>query len=199
MPVKANPDDAILIRDLSISCVLGLHQHERDREQAIKVDIDLLLPLASVAETGKLSDSIDYSSLINEITFVLKTGRFKLLESGCRHLLRLVLAPPPEPGLRAQPLAARVRLQKRPRSLGSGSVSVVMEGRLTELRYPTGAKALLKPFLLAKSSECELYRLSCPKERAIPQALTLQPNETELEYAAEGWRHRHYLRCRSLT
>lgn len=76
--------DTLSIRDLRISCIVGVYPDERKREQDLFVDIDLHFDFARVAESDHLADTIDYTDVANDLAGFVRAERFQLLETLAR-------------------------------------------------------------------------------------------------------------------
>ncbi|MFC1586107.1 dihydroneopterin aldolase [Fibrobacterota bacterium] len=71
----------ITIKDLKITCIIGIHPEERNTAQAIFLDIDLDYDIKSAAENDDVRFAVDYHDLSQLLEQWLKERRFKLLES----------------------------------------------------------------------------------------------------------------------
>lgn len=86
--------DRIELRDIQFECMVGLLEPEQRIIQPLIVDIEMELPLAETASTGALHTSINYADTANQTVFIAQHGRWRLLESFCVAVCRLVLATP---------------------------------------------------------------------------------------------------------
>jgi dihydroneopterin aldolase len=59
--------DAILIRDLRVEALIGIHKRERHLLQTVSIDLEIGLPGADVFESDKVSDTIDYEQVALKI------------------------------------------------------------------------------------------------------------------------------------
>lgn len=87
------PLDVIMLRDLGVQCVIGVNPEEKVRTQALRLDVKLYLDVSPAAMSGILSRTIDYSLICNQLAFILKTSRFRLLESAAEALAIFLLTP----------------------------------------------------------------------------------------------------------
>src|SRR5574339_498897 len=64
-PRPYNPPgmDAILIRDLRVEALIGIHKRERHVAQTVSIDLDIGLPGAAVFKSDKVADTIDYEQV----------------------------------------------------------------------------------------------------------------------------------------
>jgi dihydroneopterin aldolase len=75
--------------------IIGVLPEERIHEQPLVVGITMALSVEHAALTGDLSATVDYSQLSKTVAFILKKGRFRLLESAALALARFVLKTAP--------------------------------------------------------------------------------------------------------
>lgn len=116
--------DIIRIASLPVECIVGILPEERTLPQALIVTIDLHLDVSVAAESGQLSETIDYAATAREVTFILTAAQFPLLETAALALCRYLATSPVE--------MAQVTLTK-PLALnrvGVPSVTVVRGPRL---------------------------------------------------------------------
>ena len=73
--------DRIGIRDLKISCIVGVHPHERKQEQDLFVDAELWLDFAPSARSDRLSDTVDYTQVAEDLTVFIRSEQFRLVET----------------------------------------------------------------------------------------------------------------------
>ncbi|MCX4241164.1 dihydroneopterin aldolase [Paraliomyxa miuraensis] len=137
--------DAIELENLRLRCVVGVWPQEREREQPVRVDLQLWLDLGRAGRTASLKDTVDYSRVAAEVTALLRFRRYRLLENaaaelsamllGCYSLvqgLELRLAKPEALGGRADATAVRIRraredLPTRREPTGFGQAEVLLE------------------------------------------------------------------------
>lgn len=90
----ARPLDVITLRDLGVQCVIGVNPEEKVRTQTLRLDVKLYLDTSPAALSGILSRTVDYSLIAKQLTFILKSSRFRLLESAAEALAIFLLTPP---------------------------------------------------------------------------------------------------------
>lgn len=113
--ITGRPLDAISLRDLAVSCVIGVHPEEKIRPQSLRLDLRLYLDTSAAALSGILSRTVDYSLVAKELTFILEHSRFRLLESAAEALAVYLLTP--APGTEALIAAVDIEI-KKPEALG---------------------------------------------------------------------------------
>ena len=83
--------DAILIRDLRVEALIGIHKRERHLLQTVSIDLEIGLPGADVFESDKVSDTIDYEQVALKIRGLAASGHFRLVETFAERIARLLI------------------------------------------------------------------------------------------------------------
>ena len=73
--------DAILVRDLRVEALIGIHKRERHVRQTLSIDLDIGLPGAAVFASDKVADTIDYEQVALRIGDLAASGHFRLVET----------------------------------------------------------------------------------------------------------------------
>ena len=73
--------DAILIRDLRVDALIGIHRRERHVTQTLSIDLDIGIPGTTVFASDKVSDTIDYEQVALRIRALAASGHFRLVET----------------------------------------------------------------------------------------------------------------------
>ena len=87
--------DTVSIRDLSVTAVIGVHPWEREIEQTLIVNVDMVPEEAAVrraAASDDLADALDYSAVAGVIAAVVREGSFRLIETAADRVARRLLA-----------------------------------------------------------------------------------------------------------
>jgi 7,8-dihydroneopterin aldolase/epimerase/oxygenase len=115
------PVDRIEIRGLRVFGRHGVLERERRDGQMFVVDVALDLDLSRAATTDTLTDTVDYSALVQRLAQAVGRTRFALIEALAGHLAELALSD-------ARVRAAEVRVAKPqvPVSVDLGEVAVVV-------------------------------------------------------------------------
>ncbi len=81
----------ITIKNLKISCIIGILEHERDQEQELFFDINLKTPFDLAEQTEDINNTINYTTLTHFFSEWVKREQFFLIETlvkrGCSLLL----------------------------------------------------------------------------------------------------------------
>jgi dihydroneopterin aldolase len=83
--------DAILIRDLRVEALIGIHKRERHVAQTVSIDLDIGLPGTDVFQSDKVADTIDYEQVALGIKALAASGRFRLVETLAERIARQLL------------------------------------------------------------------------------------------------------------
>jgi dihydroneopterin aldolase len=92
--------DYVSVRDLTVSAVIGVHDWEREVEQALVISVDMAADVHKAATSDDLADTLDYSAVAETITAVVREGRFRLIETAAERVAERVLAEFPVSWLR---------------------------------------------------------------------------------------------------
>ena len=83
--------DSILVRDLRVEVLIGIHKRERYVPQSVSVDLDIGIPGASVFASDKVADTIDYEQVALKIKALAGSGHFKLVETFADRIAKLLI------------------------------------------------------------------------------------------------------------
>jgi dihydroneopterin aldolase len=83
--------DAILIRDLRVEALIGIHKRERHVRQTLSIDVDIGLPGETVFASDRVADTIDYEKVALGIQSLAASGHFRLVETFAGRIAQLVL------------------------------------------------------------------------------------------------------------
>lgn len=84
--------DAILIRDLRVEALIGIHKRERHVRQTISIDLDIGLPSDAVFASDRVADTIDYEKVELSIRELAASGHFGLVETFAGRIAQLLIA-----------------------------------------------------------------------------------------------------------
>jgi dihydroneopterin aldolase len=83
--------DSILIRDLRVDVLIGIHRRERHVPQTVSIDLDIGLPGETVFASDRVADTIDYEQVVLRIRALAASGHFRLVETFAERIARLLL------------------------------------------------------------------------------------------------------------
>jgi dihydroneopterin aldolase len=84
--------DIISVRDLCVPAVIGVHEWERDVEQALVFSVDMAADVRQAAVHDDLADAVDYSAVATTIAAVVRQGKFGLIETAAERVAGRLLA-----------------------------------------------------------------------------------------------------------
>ncbi|HEX6317402.1 MAG TPA: dihydroneopterin aldolase [Burkholderiales bacterium] len=83
--------DAILIRDLRVEALIGIHKRERHVVQTLLIDLDIGIPGTAVFSSDKVADTIDYEQVTLRIKALAASGHFRLVETFAERIATLLI------------------------------------------------------------------------------------------------------------
>jgi dihydroneopterin aldolase len=83
--------DSILVRDLRVEVLIGIHKRERHVAQVVSIDLDIGLPGEAVFASDRVVDTIDYEQVALRIKALAASGHFKLVETFADRIAKLLI------------------------------------------------------------------------------------------------------------
>jgi 7,8-dihydroneopterin aldolase/epimerase/oxygenase len=83
--------DSILVRDLRVEVLIGIHKRERHVAQTVSVDLDIGIPGTAVFKSDKVADTVDYEQVAIKIQALAASGHFKLVETFADRIAKLLM------------------------------------------------------------------------------------------------------------
>jgi 7,8-dihydroneopterin aldolase/epimerase/oxygenase len=84
--------DAIVIRELRVEALIGIHRRERHVVQTLSIDLEIGIPGTAVFSSDKVADTIDYEQVTLRIKALAASGHFRLVETFAERVASLVMA-----------------------------------------------------------------------------------------------------------
>jgi dihydroneopterin aldolase len=78
---KPAANDAVLIRDLKVATLIGVHPWERKAPQTLLLDLELGCDARRGAKRDAIADALDYEAVARRLGELGKASSFQLLES----------------------------------------------------------------------------------------------------------------------
>jgi len=69
------------VRDLQVTCIIGIHPHERVQEQSVFLDIEIDYDFGPAAASDALGDVVDYDMVVAAVTDMVRGRQFHLIET----------------------------------------------------------------------------------------------------------------------
>jgi len=82
--------DAIVIRDLRVEALIGIHRRERHVTQTLSIDLEIGLPGEAVFASDKVADTIDYEQVALRIRGLAAAGHYRLVETFAERVAQLL-------------------------------------------------------------------------------------------------------------
>lgn len=73
--------DKIIIQGLQVKSLIGVYDWERERPQALLVDVEISMDLHLAASTDNIAETLDYAALANDLSQLAQDSQFELLEA----------------------------------------------------------------------------------------------------------------------
>ena len=110
----------IFIRDLVVPCLIGVHRHEKDGRQRVRINLDLDVAEDEAAHGDRLVNVVCYEEIVSAIRRITDAGHINLVETLAERIAEYCLR---DPRVRM----ARVRIEKLDVFADAGSVGVEIE------------------------------------------------------------------------
>ena len=88
--MNAATHDIIALQDLRVTCLVGIHPHERITPQPLVVQLKLYFERKPGHFGRTLAESLDYGFVCGDVAFLLEAGQFQLLETAVEAILSLI-------------------------------------------------------------------------------------------------------------
>ncbi len=172
--------DIVRIEKLELDCVVGVYPHERNASQPLRVDIAMTLDTQGAAEQERVRLTVDYGAIAAQVVFLLRSARFRLLETAAHAIAKLILAPPSRADVRAQVADVVVRLSKPGalRGFAVPSLEIRRDAAWCVLRHedkPWGSVDVIH-----ETRDAGVYRLHIAPRKGIPLHLHRTMRESEM-------------------
>jgi len=95
----------VFIRDLILTCLIGVHKHERKKPQRIRINLDLAVRDEISTKIDRLEDVVCYEDVASGIRSIVARGHVNLVETLAEQIADLCLHD-------ERVRAARIRIEK---------------------------------------------------------------------------------------
>lgn len=110
----------VFVRDLILNCLIGVHRHEQDGKQRVRVNLDLTVEDHVGGVDDKLANVVSYEDIVLDLRALADAGHISLVETLAERIADICLIDP-----RVQ--LARVRVEKLDVFADAASVGVEIE------------------------------------------------------------------------
>ncbi len=114
--------DKVLIKDLLIRGIIGIHDWEREKKQDILINVEMEADLRPAGISDDFNDAVDYRAVSKAIISLVESSEFFLVEKMAEEIASICLENP-------EVEVARVRVEKPGAVRFSRSVGVEVERR----------------------------------------------------------------------
>lgn len=121
--------DRILIEALEVECIVGVRPLERRRKQLVRLDLALSLDLSGAGKTGRITDTVDYARIADEVSGLLRFREYQLIEVATEELAAMLF------GVHPMLQALQIRLEK-PEALRGRARSASVEVQRLRAQFP---------------------------------------------------------------
>ncbi len=83
--------DKIIIRDIVVSCIVGVGEEEKRQKQDIKISVTLFADIKDACNNDNLKQTIDYEKLSLNIINSISISSFNLIEKVAEHTTQICL------------------------------------------------------------------------------------------------------------
>jgi dihydroneopterin aldolase/D-erythro-7,8-dihydroneopterin triphosphate epimerase len=112
--------DKILIKDLLIRGIIGIHDWEREKKQDILINIEMEADCRPAGISDDFQDAVDYRAVSKAVIALVETSEFYLVEKMAEEIAEICLQNP-------KVSVARVRVEKPGAVRFSRSVGIEVE------------------------------------------------------------------------
>ena len=83
--------DKILIKDLTLRCIIGVNESERREKQDVVINVILWSDFTKATETDDIDETIDYKKINKSIIGLVENSKFFLVETLAERIAQLCL------------------------------------------------------------------------------------------------------------
>ncbi len=85
------PTRRMFVRDLVLDCLIGVHRYERDGRQRVRINLTLDVLETGPSERDRLSDVVNYDTLVARIRALAGAGHVNLVETFAERIAAICL------------------------------------------------------------------------------------------------------------
>lgn len=110
----------IFVRDLELAALIGVHRHEQDGRQRVRINLDLDVLEGDHPAQDRLSDVVCYADIVAGVRALIAAGHINLVETLAERIATQCLSD-------RRVLSAKVRVEKLDVFADAASVGVEIE------------------------------------------------------------------------
>jgi dihydroneopterin aldolase len=95
----------VFVHDLILVCSIGVYQHEHDKPQRVRINVDLGVRESEASTEDRIEDVVCYEQIVNRVRSIAQDGHVNLVETMAERIASICLQ---DPRIRS----ARVRVEK---------------------------------------------------------------------------------------
>ncbi|MBT6117464.1 MAG: dihydroneopterin aldolase [Rhodospirillaceae bacterium] len=95
----------VFVRDLELCCLIGVHSHERDRRQRVRINLDLAVEEGSEPIGDDLAHVVSYEDILDRARAIAGAGHINLVETLAERIAETCLED-------TRVCSARIRVEK---------------------------------------------------------------------------------------
>ena len=158
----------LVIQDHEVMCIIGVWDHERLTPQRVRLNLKLNFDASAASLSDRLDDTINYAQLAETATFILQQGKFQLLETAVRLLVRHFLLPLSEDYTGPSATSAEVSLTKYDALPGDTLATIRMRANRDDVQYEREQPDWGRVEVIGESADLGLYCLHIAPQMTLP-------------------------------
>ena len=170
----------LLVEHHEVECIIGVWDHERITPQRVGLKLLLRFDGKPAASSDDLSDTINYAQLVQTADFILKTGKFQLLETAVTFLVHYFLQPVSKDGQSGGASFAEVKLTKYNALPGDTLASIRLSADRSEIDFEHETPEWGRVSVIRESKALGLYCLHIAPMMTLPLHHHAVMSESEL-------------------
>jgi len=119
--------DKIFLTQLSVECVVGIWEWERQVKQTVTLDIEMAADIRKAAASDHIDDTVDYKKVSKRLQTFISESSFQLVETLTERVAEIIVK---EFGVQW----VKVRLDKKGALRGARGVGIEIERRAEDFR-----------------------------------------------------------------
>ena len=84
----------LFIKNLKVTCIIGVNPYEREHEQEIRMQLFLWTDIAKASRSDNLEDALDYSAIYKAVVKRVEHSKFYLIERLAYEVVTICLQHP---------------------------------------------------------------------------------------------------------